>query len=44
MTAFAAVIGRVAASASRRGINTYRGMLYACSVSAFLVGSFWLVA
>ena len=44
MTAFSALIGRVAAGAARRGINTYRGLLYACSLSAFLVGSFWLVA
>ena len=44
MTLFAGFIGVLASGAARRGIDTYRGMLYACSVSAFLVGSFWLVA
>jgi hypothetical protein len=44
MTLFAAVIGAVATGAARRGIDTYRGVLYACSLSAFVVGSFWLVA
>jgi hypothetical protein len=44
MTVFSAVVGRLAAGAARRGINAHRGLLYACSVSAFLVGSFWLVA
>jgi hypothetical protein len=44
MTAFAALVGVVAVSAARRGMNAYRGMLYACSVCAFVVGGFWLVA
>jgi hypothetical protein len=44
MTVFSAIVGRLAARAARRGINTHRGLLYACSLSAFLVGSFWLVA
>lgn len=44
MTIFAAIIGALATGAARRGIDTYRGLLYACSLSAFLVGSFWLVA
>lgn len=43
MTAFAAVVGIIAVRAARRSVNMYRGMLYACSVSAFLVGGFWLV-
>jgi hypothetical protein len=44
MTVFSAVVGVLAVSAARRGVNAYRGMLYACSVSALLVGGFWLVA
>lgn len=44
MTVFSAVIGALASGAARRGINTYRGVLYACSLSAFVVGSFWLVS
>jgi len=44
MTAFAALVGVVAVGAARRGVNAYRGMLYACSLAAFVVGSFWLVA
>jgi hypothetical protein len=44
MTMFAAIVGRLSARAARRGINTHRGLLYACSLSAFLIGSFWLVA
>jgi hypothetical protein len=44
MTAFSAFVGAVAVSASRRGVNAYRGMLYACSLSAFIVGGFWLIA
>jgi hypothetical protein len=43
MTVFAAFVGAVAIRAARRGVNAYRGMLYACSVSALLVGGFWLV-
>jgi hypothetical protein len=44
MTAFAALVGVVAVRAARRGLNAYRGVLYACSVSAFLVGGLWLVS
>ena len=44
MTAFSAFVGAVAVSAARRGVNAYRGVLCACSVSAILVGSFWLIA
>jgi hypothetical protein len=42
MTAFSAFVGAIAVSAARRGLNAYRGVLYACSLSAFLVGGFWL--
>ena len=44
MTAFSAVVGAVAVGAARRGLNAYRGVLYACSLSAILVGSFWLIS
>jgi hypothetical protein len=44
MTVFSAVVGAIAVSAARRGVNAYRGVLYACSLSAMLVGSFWLIA
>jgi hypothetical protein len=44
MTAFSALVGAVTVRASRRGVNAYRGVLYACSLSAFLVGGFWLIA
>ena len=43
MTAFASVVGMLAVSAACRSITGYRGLLYACSVSALLVGGFWLV-
>lgn len=44
MTAFSAAVGAISVSAARRGINAYRGVLYACSLSAILVGGFWLIA
>ena len=44
MTVFAAAIGALASGAAKRGVNAYRGVLYACSVAAFVVGSFWLAA
>jgi hypothetical protein len=44
MTAFSAVISTMAMSAARRGVNVYRSLLYACSFSALVVGSVWLVA
>lgn len=44
MTAFSAFVGAVAVSAARRGVNAYRSVLYACSLSAILVGGFWLIA
>jgi hypothetical protein len=43
MTAFSALVGAVAVTAARRGVNAYRGVLYACSASAFVVGGFWLI-
>lgn len=44
MTAFSALVGAVALAAARRGVNVYRGLLYACSIAAVVVGGFWLVA
>jgi hypothetical protein len=44
MTAFSALVGAITISATRRGVNAYRGVLYACSLSALLVGGFWLIA
>lgn len=44
MTVFSACVGAIAAAAARRGVNAYRGLLYACSAAAFVVGGFWLVA
>lgn len=43
MTAFAALVGVLARGAGRRGLGAYRGMLYACSISAVLMGGFWLI-
>jgi hypothetical protein len=43
MTAFSALVGAIAITATRRGVNAYRGVLYACSFSAVLVGGFWLI-
>jgi hypothetical protein len=44
MTVFSAFVGAVAVGAARRGVNAYRGVLYACSLSAILVGGFWLIS
>jgi hypothetical protein len=44
MTAFSALVAMVASRAASYGMNAYRGMLYACSASAVIVGGFWLVA
>ena len=44
MTAFASIVGVVSMSAACRSVNGQRGILYACSASAFVAGSFWLVA
>ena len=44
MTAFSALVGAVAVRAAKRGMNAYRGMLYACSASALVAGGFWLIA
>lgn len=43
MTAFSSLIGLVASRARTRGTTIYRGLLYACSGAALLVGSAWLV-
>ena len=44
MTVFAAIVGMLAARAGRRSKHAFQTMLYACSLSAFLVGGFWLIA
>ena len=44
MTAFAGVVGMLAARAGQRGLVTHKSVLYACSFSALVVGSFWLVS
>ena len=44
MTAFSALVSAVSVGAARHGVNAYRGVLYACSVAAFVVGGFWLIA
>lgn len=43
MTAFAALVGVLARSVGRRDLGAHRGILYACSISAVLVGGFWLM-
>jgi hypothetical protein len=43
MTAFAAMVGVLAVRSGRRGAGAQRAMLYTCSLSAFVVGGFWLV-
>lgn len=43
MTAFASLVGMLAMSTVCRNVTGYRGLLYACSLSALLVGGFWLV-
>jgi hypothetical protein len=42
MTAFSSVIGVIALRARRRGTPLYRGLLYACSIAAIMVGGVWL--
>jgi hypothetical protein len=44
MTAFAALVGLLARRVGRGNVRAHRGILYACSISAVVVGSFWLVA
>lgn len=44
MTAFAMLVGVIARGVGRRHLGAHRGVLYACSISAVLVGSFWLIA
>jgi hypothetical protein len=43
MSVFAALVGAVAARAGRKSHYAFRTMLYACSISALVVGSFWLI-
>ncbi|MCL4814367.1 MAG: High-affinity nickel transporter [Vicinamibacteraceae bacterium] len=42
MTGFSAAVGAVAAHARSRGLDVYRGLLTACSVTAVVVGGIWL--
>lgn len=42
MTAFAAIIGVLSTRASDGGTHLYRGLLYACSGAAVIIGGFWL--
>ena len=42
MTAYACLVGLLAMSTAFRSVTGYRGLLYACSLSALLVGGFWL--
>jgi hypothetical protein len=44
MTIFAAAIGMVSSRATDGGTRLYRGLLYACSAAAVLIGGVWLVA
>ena len=44
MTIFAAAIGMVSSRATDGGTQIYRGLLYACSAAAVLVGGVWLAA
>ena len=44
MTAFAALIGVLAVGAGRRSRHAFQTMLYACSLSALVIGGFWLMA
>ena len=44
MTVFAVAVGMLASRAGRRSRHAFQTMLYACSLSAFVVGSFWLIA
>lgn len=43
MTAFAAIVGWLALRVNRRGARAYQRVLYACSLSALIVGGFWIV-
>ncbi len=44
MTGFAAMIGVLSSRAADGGTHVYRGLLYACSGAAILIGGVWLVA
>jgi len=43
MTSFAAIVGWATLRARRRALGFHRGLLYACSVAAAVVGGFWLI-
>ena len=43
MSVFAALVGALIARAGRKSHRAFRTMLYACSISAFVVGGFWLI-
>jgi hypothetical protein len=44
MTACAALVGALARGVGRHNLGAHRGILYACSLSAVVVGGFWLIA
>lgn len=43
MTVFSSVVGAVGTYTRGRAADAYRGLLYACSIAALLVGGMWLV-
>jgi ABC-type nickel/cobalt efflux system permease component RcnA len=43
MTAFSSLVGFAAARARHGGTHLYRGLLYACSAGAIVVGGIWLL-
>jgi hypothetical protein len=43
MTAFSSAMGLIASRAQDAGLHVFRGLLYACSAAAIVVGSIWLM-
>lgn len=43
MIVFAAVLGMISKGFAGRGLRAYQGLMYACSVTAVLVGAYWVV-
>lgn len=43
MTAFSSAMGMIASRAQGAGVHVFRGLLYACSTAAIVVGGIWLV-
>ena len=43
MIAFAAVIGMMSRGFAGKGVRAYQGLMYACSLAALGVGTYWLV-